>query len=429
MKLVCAPDDYAFAEDGALNVVLYGQAGPTPANRSPRGSAGQAAMNHILRARLHVAPRAWDFLSLALAVVTADLAGLRSESADGWTRELDLTIAVGDPLFWNSQVGAIEAALKFLSTDRWRLCFVSGGLQPTPPREAVRPHEDCVVLLSGGLDSLVGAIDLAAMGKKPLAVSNVVRGDGDNQIAFAGAIGKGLRHLPLNHNATPPWRKEESQRARSLIFIAFGILGATTLKAYHEGNDVPFYVCENGFIAINPPLTGTRLGSLSTRTAHPEFLNRIRDVLAAAGLRIKLSNPYEHRTKGEMMLACKDQTKLKALAAQSVSCGRYRVFNYKHCGRCIPCQVRRAAFLAWDGKLDTTFYCYGPLGQRDADHAHFDDVRSLAMAIREVAVGGIDPWLGSALSYPRMGSRAPICGLVKRGLEELSALHKHLGVT
>lgn len=429
MKLVCAPDDYAFAEDGALNVVLYGQAGPTPANRSPRGSAGQAAMNHILRARLHVAPRAWDFLSLALAVVTADLAGLRSESADGWTRELDLTIAVGDPLFWNSQVGAIEAALKFLSTDRWRLCFVSGGLQPTPPREAVRPHEDCVVLLSGGLDSLVGAIDLAAMGKKPLAVSNVVRGDGDNQIAFAGAIGKGLRHLPLNHNATPPWRKEESQRARSLIFIAFGILGATTLKAYHEGNDVPFYVCENGFIAINPPLTGTRLGSLSTRTAHPEFLNRIRDVLAAAGLRIKLSNPYEHRTKGEMMLACKDQTKLKALAAQSVSCGRYRVFNYKHCGRCIPCQVRRAAFLAWDGKLDKTFYCYGPLGQRDADHAHFDDVRSLAMAIREVAVGGIDPWLGSALSYPRMGSRAPICGLVKRGLEELSALHEHLGVT
>lgn len=429
MRLVCAPDDYTFAEDGALNVVLYGQAGATPANRSARGSAGQAAMNHVLRARLHAAPRAWDFLSLALAVVTADLAGLRSESADGWTRELDLTIAVGDPAFWNSQAGAIEAALKFLSTDRWRLRFVSGGLQPAPPREAVQPHEDCVVLLSGGLDSLVGAIDLSAMGKKPLAVSNIVRGDGDNQIAFAGAIGSGLRHLPLNHNATPPWRKEESQRARSLIFIAFGILGATTLKTYHDGNEVPFYVCENGFIAINPPLTGTRLGSLSTRTAHPEFLNRVRDVLAAAGLRVKLSNPYEHKTKGEMMLACKDQNKLKALAAQSVSCGRYRVFNYKHCGRCIPCQVRRAAFVAWDRKLDTTFYCYDPLGQRDADHAHFDDVRSLAMAIREVAAGDLGPWLGSALAYPRMGDRAPIRGLVGRGLEELSTLHKHLGVT
>src|SRR3546814_15952029 len=78
---------------------------------------------------------------------------------------------------------------------------------PAPPRQPVRPREDCVVLLSGGLDSLIGAIDLTAMGRKPLAVSNVVRGDGDNQVGFAAAIGGGLRHLPLNHNATPPWRK------------------------------------------------------------------------------------------------------------------------------------------------------------------------------------------------------------------------------
>src|SRR3546814_19227158 len=116
------------------------------------------------------------------------------------------------------------------------------------------------------------------MGRKPLAVSNGVRGDGDNQVGFAAAIGGGLRHLPLNHNATPPWRKEDSQRARSLIFIAFGVLAATTLQDYHDGGEIPFFVCENGFLAINPPLTGTPLGSLSTRPAHPEFLNRIRDI-------------------------------------------------------------------------------------------------------------------------------------------------------
>src|SRR3546814_13041520 len=85
------------------------------------------------------------------------------------------------------------------------------------------------------------------MGRKPLAVSNGVRGDGDNQVGFAAAIGGGLRHLPLNHNATPPWRKEDSQRARSLIFIAFGVLAATTLQDYHDGGEIPFFVCENGF--------------------------------------------------------------------------------------------------------------------------------------------------------------------------------------
>ena len=164
-----------------------------------------AAKNDFLRARLEGAPRAWDFLSIALSVVTADLAGRRSESADGWTREFDLTVAVADPAFWSTQAAGLETALKFLSTDRWRLTFVSGGLQPAPPREPVRPKEDCVVLLSGGLDSLIGAIDLARAGRKPFAVSNIVRGDGDNQWVFAAAIGGGLRHLALNHNATPPW--------------------------------------------------------------------------------------------------------------------------------------------------------------------------------------------------------------------------------
>ena len=428
MKLVCAPEDFAFVEDGALNVVLYGQGSPELGKRSARGSAGQAAMSQILRARLNAAPRAWDFLSIALAVVTADVAEWRSESPDGWTRKLDITIAVADPDFWNNQARVIEAALQFLSTDRWRLRFVPGGLQPAPPRNPIYPQESCVALLSGGLDSLIGAIDLAAAGKKPFAVSNVVRGDGDNQISFAEAIGGGLRHLPLNHNAKPPWGKEDSQRARSLIFIAFGVLAATTLKAYHDGAHVPFYVCENGFIAINPPLTGTRLGSLSTRTAHPEFLNRIRDILAAAELRIELINPYQHATKGEMLVACKDQSQLRSLAAQSVSCGRYRVYNYNHCGRCIPCQVRRAAFLAWDASCDTTYYRYDTLGKRDSEHAHFDDVRSLAMALREVKTGGLDPWLGAALSYPRMGDPVPIRNLVKRGLAELAALHDHLGV-
>ena len=428
MKLVCAPGDFAFAEDGSLNVVLYGQGNTELDKRSARASAGQAAMSQILRSRLHVVPRAWDFLSIALAVVTADVAEWRSESPDGWTRELDLTIAVADPEFWNGQARALDAALRFLSTDRWRLRFVSGGLQPAPPRNPVYPQENCVALLSGGLDSLVGTIDLEAEGKKPFAVSNVVRGDGDNQVAFAQALGGGLRHLPLNHNAKPPWRKEDSQRARSLIFIAFGVLAATTLKAYHDGAQVPFYVCENGFIAINPPLTGTRLGSLSTRTAHPEFLNRIRDILAAAGLRIRLINPYEHATKGEMLTGCKNQSLLRSLAAQSVSCGRYRVYNYNHCGRCIPCQVRRAAFLAWDASLDTTYYRYDNLGKRDSDHAHFDDVRSLAMALREVETSDLGTWLGAALSYPRMGSSVPIRDLVERGLAELSALHDHLGV-
>jgi 7-cyano-7-deazaguanine synthase in queuosine biosynthesis len=427
MKLVCAPQHYEFPEDGSLNVVLYSQAGVPLDGQSSRGSAGQAAKAEVIGQRLEAAPRAWDFLSLALSVVTADRAASRSVSPDGWTREFDLTVALADPIFWKEKTSAIEAALKFLTTDRWHLRFVGGGAQPAPPREPVRPDEDCVVLLSGGLDSLIGVIDLTASDKRPFAVSQVVRGDASKQADFARLIGGGLRHLQLNHNAWTPLAEESSQRARSLIFIAFGVLAATTLNAYHSGAVIPLYICENGFIAVNPPLTGARIGSLSTRTAHPEFLNRIQEILDAAGLRVRIENPYRHATKGEMLANCADQTLLRAEAARSTSCGRFQRFNYKHCGRCVPCQVRRAAFLAW-GIQDTTPYVYEALGKDGADHAGFDDVRSVAMAIAQATTEGRDTWIGSALGYPKIGDQAPLRSLIHRGLGELAALHKIYGV-
>ncbi|MBX3725126.1 MAG: hypothetical protein KF823_04340 [Xanthomonadales bacterium] len=425
MKIFCAPKGCPAPPGQDLEVLLYGQR-----NRADKrqGSAGEAVQRKIYRAGLLPDQRAWDFLSLALAVVTADVSVTRKDSADGWTRQIELVVAVSDPVFWSTQSDAIEAMMGFLSTDRWRLNFVGGGHKPKAPSKLVRPKEDCVVLLSGGLDSLVGAIDLVEEGYSPLVVSNVVRGDADNQSMFAERIGGGLNHLALSHNATPPWGKESSQRARSIIFLAFAVVAATTLERYQAGEEVPVFVCENGFIALNPALTHMRLGSLSTRTAHPEFLSRLRDLLGSAGLRIRLDNPYENKTKGQMLNECKDQALLEELALSSVSCGRYRVFRYTHCGRCVPCQVRRAAINAWE-HVDDTRYVYKNLGKKDVDHAKFDDVRSIAMAIAEVKIDGIDAWLSSSLSYQRMGDRAQRRELVERGLAELESLHAELGVT
>lgn len=424
MKIFCAPKGCPVPSGQDLEVLLYGQRNR---DNDRQGSAGEAVQRKFYRAGLLPDQRAWDFLSLALAVVTADVSVTRSDSADGWTRQIELIVSVSDPAFWSTQSDAIQAMLGFLSTDRWQVSFIGGGHNPKAPSKLVRPQEDCVVLLSGGLDSLVGAIDRVQEDYSPLAVSNVVRGDADNQNMFAEEIGGGLKHLALSHNATPPWGKESSQRARSIIFLAFAVVAATTLERYHAGDVVPVFVCENGFIALNPALTGTRLGSLSTRTAHPEFLGRLRELLAQAGLRIELINPYENKTKGEMLNECRDQALLEELALSSVSCGRYRVFGYKHCGRCVPCQVRRASIHAWD-HVDSTHYVFKNLGKNDSDFAKFDDVRSVAMAIAQVKADGMDAWLSSSLSYPHMGDRAPRRALVERGLAELESLHIELGV-
>lgn len=424
MRLACGPDGADLpGGDDIMCVRLYGQP-----QRVGSGSAGEAVKSEIQRKRLDPAPRAWDLLSIALSVVAADFAVLRDNSPDGWTREIELDIAVADAPFWTTQAAALAQALAFLTTDRWVLRFHEGGILPSPPRPPVRPPEDCVVLLSGGLDSLIGAIDLVSTGHRPFAVSQTVRGDGEKQTDFAEKIGGGLGHLQLNHNANVPGRNEDSQRARSLVFITFGVIAATSLLAYQNGVEVPLYVCENGLIAINPPLTGARLGSLSTRTAHPEFLGRLQKVLDSAGLRVRIVNPYATKTKGEMLKECADQSLLHEEAVRSTSCGRFQRFNYRQCGRCVPCQVRRAAFLAWDPSMDTTDYFYKPIGKNDADHAGFDDVRSVAIALAAIKADGAEAWLGHALVSPFITDRPALIGMLERGIQELRKLHQHYGI-
>lgn len=423
MRLICGPPAFgaSVSDPGALKVALYSQARP-PA----RGSAGEAVLREIRRAKLAPTLRAWDFLSIALSVVTADFGVRRDNSPDGWTREIELDIAVVDPTFWNTQARALEATLGFLTTDRWSIRFFPGGARIVPPSGAKRPANDSVMLLSGGLDSLIGGLDLAAAGRKPFAVSQTVRGDAEKQVDFAAMIGGGIRHIQMNHNVQVPGDVEDSQRGRSIVFIAFGVAVASGLAAHATGGHVPLFVCENGFIAMNAPLTGIRLGSLSTRTAHPEYLGRLQAILDSAGLRVQLINPYAAKTKGEMMAECAGQPRLDALASISTSCGRFQRFGYKHCGRCVPCQVRRAAFVR-SGHTDTTSYVYGPLGRDDADHSGFDDVRAVAMAAAQVHSDGIDRWLGPVLASPYVDRQATRA-MLGRGVDELRALHQSLGV-
>ena len=268
-------------------IVLFGHSAP---NQTP--TAGWSASDAVRRQSLQPDPAAWDLLSIALSVVVADCETSRSTSPDGWTREFEIDVALHDPSPWEALADSFSSALAFLTTDRWAMSFKSGGIVPAAPKKPRYPQTDAIVLLSGGLDSLIGAIDLTCLGRKLFAVSQIVRGDKDKQARFAKLIGGGLEHLQINHNAsTRRGQKETSQRSRSLIFLAFGVLAATATQRYLDGDTVPLFVCENGFIAINPPLTQARIGSLSTRTAHPEFLGRMQQILDAVGLRIRSQTP------------------------------------------------------------------------------------------------------------------------------------------
>lgn len=422
MRLVCAPANHADLAGRVrdVGIVLYAQP-----QRLGQGSAGAAVFDQIRRRMLLPSQKAWDLLSIALSVVAADEGVARSESPDGWTRTIELRVAVIDPAFWTAHAALVQNMLRFLTTDIWTLEFTGGGLLPVPPKVPVRPAEKCVALLSGGLDSLVGALDLASVGDKPFLVSQVSNGDKLNQKYFAAKIGGGLTHLQLNHNAKCPVGNERSQRSRSIIFYAYGVLAATALAEYDKGITIPLYASENGLISINPP--PARLGSLSTRTTHPVFIAMLQQLLDAAGLRVRIENPYQFKTKGEMLARCADQAFLRKFGHTSTSCGRYGTFGFMHCGRCVPCMIRRAAFLAW-GVKDGTQYKYGNLGKDDEEHAGFDDVRSAAMGVSLLQSEGIDSVIGASLTSPLIGDPTQYKNVAERGLTEVGKFLDGQGV-
>lgn len=293
-------------------------------------------------------------LLTAVAVWAADKILPRTATPDAWTREITLMLPATPA--WGEVRRPLEALLRFLTGDRWRLEFREAEWQL--PFSGSRPNDplapEAVVLFSGGLDSLAGVIDLLAAGRRLLLVSHYDYGQlAQVQHRLAGALaayfGAGhLHHLALRLQC--PETLELTLRSRSFLYLTLGLATAAAL-----GPGVPVVVPENGWIALNPPLTLNRLGSYSTRTAHPRFLASLAAIWQAVGLRHPLINPYAWQSKGEVLAGCREPELLGRLTPLTVSCARpvaarWRGLGGGACGYCYPCLLRRAAVhrLGWD---------------------------------------------------------------------------------
>jgi 7-cyano-7-deazaguanine synthase in queuosine biosynthesis len=245
--------------------------------------------------------------------------------------------------------------LNFLTGDNWtvkaRETNLDLGLKGNRPH-AWRP--DAVMLFSGGLDSLVGALDRLEAGQRLFLLSHYDFGQlAAIQQTLAAALTQHygsdrVHHLGLRVQFSEA--PELSLRSRSLLYLALGLAAAAAW-----GPSTPLIIPENGWISLNPPLTWNRLGSCSTRTTHPEFLEQLTGLWRAAGLENPLINPYQEHTKGEMVRRCRNQATLRRLFPLSVSCARPVVSRWQGgaagaCGYCYPCLMRRAALHAqgWD---------------------------------------------------------------------------------
>ena len=116
-----------------------------------------------------------DLMIVATAVYAADTGVSRERYADdGWTRMIDLNVAVSEPGLWRKQQDHLSRMLQFLTSDHWGFDLQSFTKQP---EEMDLTDFTQVSLFSGGLDSLIGAIDLLASGQRPLLVSHYWDGE------------------------------------------------------------------------------------------------------------------------------------------------------------------------------------------------------------------------------------------------------------
>ena len=318
----------------------------------------------LLRHSHNISDLAKDFLLIGAVIYGCDKAIDRengSISDDRWTRELVVNIPVQFPDRWEAVAEDLSECVSFLTGDSWEFEF-SLATRDIVQRRRRRQRQrrrlvnqepvHAVSLFSGGLDSLIGALDWLSnnANERVFLVGHYdpdLKGPKHDQLELAQILG---RHFPNRFEVVHgrigvnPAGDDINLRSRSFLFVALA-----TFFAEQFGPTVPIIVPENGPIALNLPLTPSRRGSCSTRTVHPHFLDLLRQVMTGVGFHHPIENPYRFKTKGEMAAECCVPAILEEGYSHSRSCakgGHKSSWNDRHakgCGRCVPCLFRRAA--------------------------------------------------------------------------------------
>lgn len=313
----------------------------------------------------HLSPRLIDFLEIASYVFSADCATNRGKAwtdddgTEPWGRDLAFVIPVREPDFWNSsEVGdLITDVLTFLSNDKYSFTFVPlehdrtdqqqyleyGELEDWPFYAAKR-----VIMFSGGLDSLAGAVETARAGERLVLVSHrsVAMLDSRQRQLFnelKKEFQNQLIHIPVWINKSDELgRREPTQRTRSFLYAALGAVVAQSVQA----GGVRFF--ENGIVSLNLPVAEEAIRARASRTTHPVALQLLKSLCSAVAERdLAVDNPYIFKTKTDVATIL-SANKAERLIPYTCSCA-HLMFKSKtqwHCGTCSQCIDRRFAIIA-----------------------------------------------------------------------------------
>lgn len=308
-------------------------------------------------------PKFLDLIDIAVYVYCADQALRRGgkgvqDFGDNWRRRLFFRLPVREPDLWkDARVhGLLVSTLSFLSEDEYHFEFeplretysqLDGyfNFNETPFDGEVEE----VVLFSGGLDSLAGAVQESVRDKRKVLLVNHRSTNKLNQRHRALLEGLNRQagtfeplHLPVRINKAKELSQEYTQRSRSFLFASLAATMATMIGL----DRIRFY--ENGVVSLNLPLSPQVVGARATRTTHPRVLHGFAELFSQLnGKPFAVENPFRWKTKTEIVkligeAGCAD------LIGLSTSCMHTWEITHEHthCGNCSQCIDRRFGILA-----------------------------------------------------------------------------------
>jgi hypothetical protein len=220
-----------------------------------------------------------DLIEIATYVFVADQVTTRGgdrflHMGRRWRRKFRFVIAVREPNRWSSPevLGGLTDLLSFLSEDYFRFEFLPLPDAPSfksyldlNKEDAGTPNASEVILFSGGLDSLAGAVDeLAAHARRLVLVSHRSSPTMFERQKYLARVlqerfpGR-LLHVPVQITTGGGLRVAEyTQRTRAFLFAAIATAVALIVGAHR----IRFF--ENGIMSFNLPIAPQIVGTRAT---------------------------------------------------------------------------------------------------------------------------------------------------------------------
>ncbi|NHM28098.1 hypothetical protein G7K71_14135 [Desulfofundulus sp. TPOSR] len=357
-----------------------------------------------------------DLLEIAAYVFAADRMIKRGEidslEYHAWARSFHFFVKVRDFEFWQKPniQNKLNEALSFMTGDlEYKFTFQPG--HSTPPTSLFDKKEfkvehgrnTSIILFSGGIDSLVGAIERLEQTNDLICLVSHITQPGTKKTvaqlfkALEEHYPNRVRHYSFNCSLTGSNKaREETQRTRAFLYtsIAFALACAYSQKE--------FFVYENGVTAINFPRRQYLMNARASRTTHPKTIALLEDLFSEMeGSRVRIRTPFLWKTKTDVLTLLKKYRR-ERLITSTVSCSKtyQNMTMVTHCGGCYQCIDRRFAIYSaeLDDIDDGTIYNIDFISQKIEDVYIKTTLLDYVRQAKDFATWNIDYFYSTLLS-------------------------------